>query len=457
MVTAAPSNGAESRTIIIGAGLAGMIAADKLKQAGHDVTLLEGQTRPGGRVQTLRTAFTDGLYAEAGATFVPGGHDLTLKLIRRLGIGLHPIPDERSFTLWMMRGQKMRIGVDESWPFELSTAEQAGGLQGMFEKYVAPSLEGIGDIRDPNWPPPSLQKLDEQSYFDFLQSKGASPGAIIALRRMFPDIYGDGVEDCSALYCLRDFTNEDGGLSLVEGGTDRIAYGLAAELGGSIIYGARVDRIEHGDKDVAVRYLRDGQEHWLQGDNLILAIQYSCLNAIEVSPPLPSEKARFVSGMGFTAISRAFFQTRSRYWGEDGPEYMAITDMPAIGIRDCSVHLPGKKGLVDCYVPGPGARALDALNEEARIERAGSWIDALLPGLSDQIEAFTYKSWGADPFARGGYAYCRPGEMKPTMAQAAKPVGRIYFAGDHLSPWPAWMQGAIHSGLRAAAEIASPD
>lgn len=453
MAAAVGANGSATRTIIIGAGLAGMSAATKLREAGHDVTVLEGQMRPGGRVETLRTPFADGQYAEAGATFVPGGHDLTLGLMQRLGIGLHPIAEERMFTLWMMRGQKLRIGVDEPWPFELSSAERAGGLHGMFDKYVAPALDRIGDIRDPQWPPPALADLDGQSYYAFLQAQGASPGAIIALRRMFPDIYGDGIEDCSALYCLRDFTNEGHGWSLVEGGSDRIVFGLAAELGDTIIYGARADRIEHGQTGVAVRYIRDGQEHWVQADNLIVAVQFSCLRTIEVSPPLPPEKARFVSTMGFTAISRAFFQTRTRYWGSDGPEYMAITDLPAIGIRDCSVHLPGKRGLVDCYVPGPAAAALDALDETARIKRAGGWIDALLPGLSDEVEAFTYKSWGADPFALGGYAYSRPGEMKPTMAHAAEPCGRIHFAGDHLSPWPAWMQGAIYSGLRAASEI----
>jgi monoamine oxidase len=431
-----------------------MSAADALQQAGYEVILLEGQLRPGGRVETLRAPFTGGQYAEAGATFVPGGHDLTLGLMRRLGVKLHPIAEERMFTLWMMRGQKLRIGADEPWPFELSAAERAGGLTGMFEQYVAPTLEVIGDIRDPNWPPPSLAELDQQSYFEFLNAQGASPGAVIALRRMFPDIYGDGIEDCSALYCLRDFTNEGHGWSLVDGGTDQIAEGLAAQLGDIVVYGARADCIEHSPAGVAVRYIKDGEEHWIQGDHLIIAMQFSCLQAIEVSPPLPPEKARFVSGMGFTAISRAFFQTRSRYWGDDGPEYMAITDLPAIGIRDCSVHLPGSRGLVDCYVPGPAARALDALHsDEARMQRASDWINALLPGLSDEVEAFAYKSWGADPFAKGGYAYSRPGEMKETMSLAALPAGRIHFAGDHLSPWPAWMQGAIYSGLRAASEI----
>src|SRR6187200_2292210 len=69
--------GPAKKVIVIGAGLAGLSAGYELTQAGHDVTILEAQTRPGGRVQTLRDPFPDGLYADAGATRVPNHHHFT--------------------------------------------------------------------------------------------------------------------------------------------------------------------------------------------------------------------------------------------------------------------------------------------------------------------------------------------------------------------------------------------
>jgi monoamine oxidase len=66
------------KVLIIGAWLAGLSAAYGLTQAGHDVTVFEAQTRPGGRVLTLRAPFSDGLYAEAGAMFIPDSHYLTI-------------------------------------------------------------------------------------------------------------------------------------------------------------------------------------------------------------------------------------------------------------------------------------------------------------------------------------------------------------------------------------------
>jgi 2-polyprenyl-6-methoxyphenol hydroxylase-like FAD-dependent oxidoreductase len=62
--------GRPKKVIIIGAGLAGLSAAYELTQGGHDVTVLEARTRPGGRVHTLRDHFADGLYAEAGASSI---------------------------------------------------------------------------------------------------------------------------------------------------------------------------------------------------------------------------------------------------------------------------------------------------------------------------------------------------------------------------------------------------
>src|SRR5262249_13881787 len=77
------SQGARKKKIaILGAGMAGMVAALELISAGHSVTILEGNMRPGGRVYTLREPFSDGLFAEAGAGRIPEWHDLTHKFIK---------------------------------------------------------------------------------------------------------------------------------------------------------------------------------------------------------------------------------------------------------------------------------------------------------------------------------------------------------------------------------------
>src|SRR3989442_8343531 len=86
---------APKKILIIGAGMAGLSAGYELSQAGHDVTILEARMRPGGRVQTLREPFSDGLYAEAGAWRISAHHELTLKNVRRFYWSLQPSAPSR--------------------------------------------------------------------------------------------------------------------------------------------------------------------------------------------------------------------------------------------------------------------------------------------------------------------------------------------------------------------------
>src|SRR5436189_2115163 len=98
---------APKKVIIIGAGMAGLSAGYELTQLGHDVTILEARNRPGGRVQTLREPFSDGLYAEAGAARIPDNHDLTLKYVKLFDVPLEPMYPSKLSSL-VVDGQATR-------------------------------------------------------------------------------------------------------------------------------------------------------------------------------------------------------------------------------------------------------------------------------------------------------------------------------------------------------------
>ncbi|HEX6189064.1 MAG TPA: FAD-dependent oxidoreductase, partial [Pyrinomonadaceae bacterium] len=103
---------APKKIIIIGAGIAGLSAGYELIQLGHQVTILEARARPGGRIQTLREPFADGLYAEAGAARIPNDHDLVLKYVKLFGLPLEPMyPSQLSALMADGRGMKrVKIG-----------------------------------------------------------------------------------------------------------------------------------------------------------------------------------------------------------------------------------------------------------------------------------------------------------------------------------------------------------
>ncbi len=141
--------GPRKRVIVVGAGLGGLSAAYELTEAGHDVTVLEAQTRPGGRVLTLREPFSDGLYAEVGAIHFPDSHEFTLKYVTLFDLPLQlefwpsTLPRSWQGSLFHIRGKQILHRPDAvvDWPVSLTPEEKSLGPGGMREKYVRPGLD----------------------------------------------------------------------------------------------------------------------------------------------------------------------------------------------------------------------------------------------------------------------------------------------------------------------------
>jgi monoamine oxidase len=135
-----PHAASSKKVLVVGAGLAGLVAGYELTQAGHDVTILEAQLRPGGRVQTVREPFSDGLYAEAGAARIPDNHDLTLHYVKHFGLTLVPFFPNKLSMVYLLGGQRIKC---RSWadlnlaqvPLKLTSEERRLGMSGLLQKY----------------------------------------------------------------------------------------------------------------------------------------------------------------------------------------------------------------------------------------------------------------------------------------------------------------------------------
>jgi monoamine oxidase len=137
-----PHAASPKKVLVVGAGLAGLVAAYELTQAGHDVTVLEAQLRPGGRVQTVREPFSDGLYTEAGAARIPDNHDLTLHYAKHFGLTLVPFFPNNLARVFRIGGKRIKSA---SWtdldlsqvPLNLTAEERRMGMAGLLQKYWA--------------------------------------------------------------------------------------------------------------------------------------------------------------------------------------------------------------------------------------------------------------------------------------------------------------------------------
>ena len=100
------------------------------------------------------------------------------------------------------------------------------------------------------------------------------------------------------------------------------------------------------------------------------------------------------------------------------------------------------------------SEAMERPDEETLIRDVVDQADRIYPSLRSVYERGAVFNWTTNRWARGAWAYIAPGDSTTLLPYLHTAEGRIHFAGDHTSPWPGWMQGAIHSGRRTAREIA---
>ena len=448
--------GPAKKVIVIGAGLAGLSAGYELTQAGHDVTILEAQTRPGGRACTIRQPFSDNLYAEAGATSIAETNDLTIRYARCFGLELDSwVQSPELQDILYIRGRLVRrtTGIEPDLPYDLSPDEKKLGRTGLFKKYAAPVYPEIGDITDPNWPPAALWKYDRMSYTEFLRSRGASPEAIA--RMSVFGIWGDGLDTVSALMVLRDdafFASATESFH-IRGGNDLLPRAFAERLKEKILYGSPVVRIEHDKNAVRVIFQKQAENHPLEGDFLIIAIPFSVLRRIELSPHFSPEKQKVIEQLPYYSVARVYLQARRKYWTGRGLTGDVFGDLAIGSIMDISAGQPGPRGILQNYADGPQARKICAMKEPDRINYVLEETEKVLPGIRENFEGGVSKCWDEDEWERGASSWYKPGQMQEYWPHVASPEGRVYFAGDHTSPWIRWMQGALFSGIRAAREV----
>ncbi len=444
--------GPPRRVLVLGAGLAGLSAAWRLVEAGHDVTVLEAQRRPGGRVLTLREPFSDGLYAEAGAGRIPETHNLTLHYVKLFGLLLDPFSPLKGKQVALLRGRRFSFTRVEDLdmrelPLELTPEERRLGLAGIDEKYVAAPSRALGDFEAPDWPPESLRSLDQMSLAEYLRSLGASEDAIAYLSL--------GFEKWGVLDSLRDAAHHHTRtLSKIRGGNDRLPRAFAAKLAARIRYGAPVVAIRQDATGVeAVVSPESGARGTLRAEYLICTIPFTVLRSIPVAPEFPPDKRSAISTLASGSVTRVELQTRRRFWEERGESGFATVDQP-MEIWSPTWDQPGPRGLLQAYMYEDLSRSTCGMTEEERVRRVFDAISAVHPGLEKEYEGGVAKCWDEDPWARGAFTLYRPGEISSGLTQVmARPEGRIHFAGEHVSPTPGWMQGAILTGHRAARDV----
>lgn len=453
--------------VVVGAGLAGLRAADVLRKAGRPVVVLEARERAGGRVLTIRAPFADGLHAEAGPSRIAGAHQAVLRAARSFGLTLTPFESSQGSSVVAIKGKSATTAelVRGALTLDLKPDERALIPAALLDRYVGtlPDDLALPTTTAVSWA--RWRSYDRVTWPEWLRSRGASADAIRLMT------LGGDSSDLSALYVLRQFAmlRKSTQRYKIQGGMDLLPRAMASSLGDIVRYGAPVVRVTRestggqgltGSRGSAttrfrIDYRSNGRGQSLTASRVIFAVPFTTLRDIEMRPRLSRQKEQAIAKLSYYGSARFLLQTKSRFWISADLNGSARTERATETWDSTFDQTATKRGILAVNTGGAVVRAgVDMTPDESVRFGIGLAADAF-PAIGSQFEKGVVQRWASEPWSRGAFAVFGPGQMSALMPNIARPENGMHFAGEHTSSWTGWMEGALQSGERAAREVLS--
>lgn len=451
--------------IVVGAGIAGLTAARKLRAAGKSVLVLEAQNRVGGRV--LSEDIGGGEIADLGGTFVGPTQDHILALIKELGIPTFPTYNSGDNVFVRSDGRR------ETFPSTGPTGTAPADPELLPDlALVVQQLDSMAaelDVNNP-WAHARAAEWDSQTLDSWIKQNSTGNKEFIAtVSAACEPIFGAEAREISLLYVLfyiassgneenvgtfeRNFNTAGGAQETrIEGGAQLIAIKMARQLGKRVLLKAPVRRIDQGRFGVRVWTDR----YHVAGKRVIVAMP-------------PALAARIVFHGGMTTLRDQLMQRIPQgtlrkfeaiydtpFWREKNLTGQCISNTGPIKVTFDASPKDGTPGVVLGFIGGTEARIWTPRPAE---DRKKACLDQLRAFFDDdralQPVAIHEKDWASDSWARGcPVGVLPPGTLVDFGPALRAPVGKVHWAGTETSNyWCGYMDGAVRSGERAADEV----
>jgi monoamine oxidase len=441
------------RVAVIGAGLAGLHAAYRLKQAGVNVVVYEASNRVGGRTFTLRGEFPDGQLAEMGGELIDTNHAAMFALAEEFELTL----DDR---------QADPVAIAEVW----WVGGEAVPEQVIVEQFSAVAAVLLDDLDAADSDEERFAELDETTLADYLDAvvpPADYPELHAVLNAAYRGEFGLETAEQSALNLIyligsdepdpfRIFGDSDERYHLHEG-SDAVARALAKELGDAVVLEHPLMRVTAHDDGYALVFRRDeGSSEAVHADHVVLALPFSVLRTLELVAELGDEKRAIVDELGYGTNAKLMGAFSQRVWRREYDASGSVTTDAAFQqLWDSSIGQEGEHGILTNFLGGSAGLDVGDADPEDHYRSVVAELEQVFPGVdAAYVEGSTRRMhWPSAPYARGSYTCYRPGQWSFWQLEGER-VGNLHFCGEHTSPdFQGWMEGAAETGAFVAAEI----
>jgi monoamine oxidase len=448
------------RIAIVGAGLAGLTCAYRLRRAGVIATVYEGNTRLGGRCWSIRDAFDGGQIAEHGGELIDQSHKEIRKLAQELGLDLDNLLSAE------------QNGTEPFYYFDgarQSFAETTDAVKQIWQVMHA-DLAAASYPTTYNSYTGAGYALDHMSILQWIESR--VPGGHASPLGQLLDVaynieYGAEIDEQSSLNLLyllgfsgqgqfRIFGTSNEKYH-IRGGNDQIVSRLTEVVDGQIETDAPLSAIVRtSDGRYTLTFGSGRSTRSVTAEHVVLALPFSKLREVDWS------KAGFVEPKTFAidelrigANAKVQLQFSNRHWrtlGNNGDSYAGTGYQDTWEVTRAQGGTPGI--LVD-YTGGDTTRSQAGLSAEALARRFLTQIEPVLPGLGKKWNGkVTLDYWPSNPWVHGAYSYWRVGQYTRFAGSEYERSGNCHFCGEHTSiDSQGYLNGAVETGQRAAGDV----
>ena len=443
----------EADVAIVGAGLAGLVAARDLIAAGASAVVVEARDRVGGRL--LNEEIGDGKVVEVGGQWIGPTQDRMAALAADMGVDTFPTYAEGENVIEWRGSLKRYTGtIPRINPAALLDMARAQSKINRLAKQVP---------LDRPWTAAKAREWDAMSARTWMDRNMRTRAGREMMQLAIEAVWAAQPEDMSFLHALF-YVHSAGSLDLLfdteggaqqdrfVGGSQRVPMALAERLGPEVVVtGSPVRRIEHSGDGVTVH----GDTAGVRAKRAIVSIPPALASRIRYEPLLPGFRDQLTQRMPLGTVAKCMAIYDEPFWRADGMTGQGGSDTGPVKLTFDNSPPDGSPGVLLGFLEGQRARDMGRVEPQERRAAVLDCFRRLFGERAVRPERYVERLWADEEFSRGCYGSLMPTGAWTNYGEALRaPVGRLHWAGAEVAEvWSGYMDGAVRSGETAAQEV----